>query len=204
MTAEPGWRIGTWNLDARWTTRHEAALRDANCDVWRLTEVDTRVVLEGYEAARSQSTMQRGQHYAAVLSRAGLAALFAPHPASAAARVLGRTYCSSVLPWPRVPPGEPWVEGTTRDKAAVAIEDIAAGLPVGSVWGGDWNHPITGSDAGFYRGRDLTLGAAERLDLQLPTANLPARTRPASSIDHIAVPREWSVRAEHHPMNNSL
>jgi len=37
-------RIGTWNIDAKWSSRHAAVLAAADCDVWLLPELaDSRV-----------------------------------------------------------------------------------------------------------------------------------------------------------------
>jgi hypothetical protein len=163
------------------------------------------VHLDGFEAVWSPSVMTRGQHYAAVFSRLALTALEAPHPASALGAADGLTCCASVLPWPSVGRGEPWVDGSTAEKAAAAVADIVSCLPDQVVWGGDWNHSLTGSEWGYYRGRQITLAAAARLGLQIPTANLPARRPRSTSIDHIAVPASWHVRpAEHHIVKASL
>ncbi len=35
-------RIGTWNLDAKWSEEHQALLTNEHCDVWLLTEVSPR------------------------------------------------------------------------------------------------------------------------------------------------------------------
>ena len=32
-------RIGTWNLEGRWTADHLAFMVDLDCDVWLVTEV---------------------------------------------------------------------------------------------------------------------------------------------------------------------
>ena len=48
-------RIGTWNLDGRWSPRHQHLLEDAECDVWLLTEVPTSFSLPGGDLVRSES-----------------------------------------------------------------------------------------------------------------------------------------------------
>jgi hypothetical protein len=204
MDHNPNMRIGTWNLAARWTS-HAAALIAADCDVWLLTEVRPDVHIDGFEAVWSPGLMTPGQHYAAVFSRLPLTALEPPHSASALGLINELQFCASVLPWPGVGRGEPWIDGSTAEKAAAAVADIVSRLPDQVVWGGDWNHPLEGSDWGYYRGRQITLAAAERLGLQIPTASLPGRRPPSKSIDHIAVPNSWLVRfSEHHIVKPSL
>jgi hypothetical protein len=205
MGHNPNMRIGTWNLAARWTRAHAAVLIAADCEVWLLTEVRTDVRIDGFEGVRSPGVMTPGQHYAAVFSRPTLTALEAPHPASALGLIDGLHVCASVLPWVSVGRGEQWIDGTTAEKAAAAVADIVSCLPDQVVWGGDWNHPLEGSDSGYYRGRKITLAAADRLGLQIPTASLPGRHPPSKSIDHIAVPKSWRVRSsEHHIVKPSL
>jgi hypothetical protein len=205
MDHNPNMRIGTWNLAARWTPAHPTVLIAADCDVWLLTEVRPDVHIDGFEAVWSPAVMTPGQHYAAVFSRPTLTVLEAPHPASALGLTDGLHLCASVLPWNSVGRGEPWVDGSTAEKAAAAVADIVSCLPDQVVWGGDWNHPLEGSDRGYYRGRKITLAAANRLSLQIPTARLPGRHPPSKSIDHIAVPDSWRVRSsEHHVVRASL
>jgi hypothetical protein len=198
-------RIGTWNLDGGWTPAHLAELLAADCELWLLTEIRTDVHIDGYAVIRSPATMTRGQHFAAIFSRSGLDELEAPHPASALARVDGVTCCASVLPWPSAPRGDPWIDGSTADRTEAAVEAIVSRLEGHVVWGGDWNHPVAGSDSGYYHGREFTLAAAGMLGLQIPTADLPGRHLPARSIDHIAVPISWHLRSkEHRTVNASL
>ncbi|QBX55160.1 hypothetical protein EXE58_06615 [Nocardioides seonyuensis] len=50
------------------------------------------------------------------------------------------------------------------------------------------------------RGSKSLLAAVERLELQVPTAALPHQIEELLTIDHIAIPRSWSVRAaQRHP-----
>ncbi len=57
------------------------------------------------------------------------------------------------------------------------------------VWGGDWNHAMTGREyAGSIGGRRAILGAVEQLGLEVPTAGLPHAIDGLLTIDHIAVP----------------
>jgi hypothetical protein len=41
-------RIGTWNLDGRWSDEHAKFLQRQDCNVWLLTEVRTDLDLLGY------------------------------------------------------------------------------------------------------------------------------------------------------------
>lgn len=57
------------------------------------------------------------------------------------------------------------------------------------VWGGDWNHALTGREqAGSMAGRESVLGALDELGLVVPTSALPHVTEGLLSIDHVAVP----------------
>ncbi len=88
---------------------------------------------------------------------------------------------------------------TTAEKTEAANESITASAP--AVWGGDWNHAMAGREwSGSQQGRTSILETVGRLGLQLPTAGSPHQIEGLLSIDHIAVPAEWSVLAiEHHP-----
>ena len=61
------------------------------------------------------------------------------------------------------------------------------------VWGGDWNHALTGKEhAGSAGGRAAITGALDELGLVVPTAELPHRIDGLLSIDHIAVSQEFA------------
>ena len=98
----------------------------------------------------------------------------------------------------RIPCGLRDVEGWHR-KTEDAITSIVASAP--TVWGGDWNHAMAGRDwSGSKQGRRSLLEAVDQLGLQLPTADSPHQIEGLLSIDHIAVPAEWSVlEVEHRP-----
>ncbi|PVG81009.1 hypothetical protein DDE18_19435 [Nocardioides gansuensis] len=52
-----------------------------------------------------------------------------------------------------------------------AIDNAAA-----TVWGGDWNHALSGPEwAGSQEGRRFVLDSVARLSLQVPTATSPHR-----------------------------
>lgn len=190
-------RIGTWNVDDRWSPAHERFLQNADCDVWLLTEVNPRVELGGYRRHLSVGAMARGQRWAGVYSRLGLEPLPDPHVASAAAIVDGITYCSSILPW-RTCGGEPnWPGIDLAEKTGIALERLLERLPRERlVWGGDWNHSLAGKEtAGSLRGRDAIQVALQKLNLKAPTERLLHQIDGLLSIDHIAVPDMWPVRS---------
>ena len=95
----------------------------------------------------SQALMAARRHWAAVLSR---------HPMSLAARSApgerGRcsigttTYVSSILPWRGCGSGAPWVGENHAARTENAVSELVSNVAGrGSlVWGGDWNHALTG------------------------------------------------------------
>jgi hypothetical protein len=188
-------RIGTWNLAGRWGERHSKFLLDADCDVWLLTEVHERTALEGFEQHLSVGRMAADRRWAGVCSRFPLMPLPDPHAASAAARVDGMTYCSSILPW-RTCGGPPtWPGERHAGKTAAAVNRLLSSLPNETlVWGGDWNHALSGPEfAGSKAGREHITTAVERLGLKVPTAMLPHRLEGLLSIDHLAMAADRTV-----------
>jgi hypothetical protein len=188
-------RIGTWNLDGKWTYAHRELMIAAACDVWLLTEVSPKVELEGFERQLTAGVMGRGQHWAGVFAREPLKGLPEPHPASAAAVIAGVTYCSSILPWRGMGRDAGWPGDSHEEWTQHAIDRLLGQvLTRGSVWGGDWNHGIFGPEsAGSKGGRRHLFAALSKLELNVPTAHLPHRIRGLLSIDHIAVPPDWAV-----------
>jgi len=62
------------------------------------------------------------------------------------------------------------------------------------VWGGDWNHSLTGKEhAGSMGGRNHLLEAVLQLGLNVPTTGLSHRGEYCQAIDHIGVPLSWTV-----------
>ena len=164
---------------------------DADCDVWLLTEVNERTTLPGYSVHLSGSAMAPRRHWAAVASRLPMASTPDPHPASAQAQVGATTYVSSVLPWRNCSSRPPWVGERHAEKTAHAVDDLLLRMRAADclVWGGDWNHALTGKEyAGSAGGRAAIAGALDELGLAVPTADLPHRIDGLMSIDHIAVP----------------
>jgi endonuclease/exonuclease/phosphatase family metal-dependent hydrolase len=184
-------RIGTWNLAGRWSDDHRALMLEADCDVWLLTEIAERTRLPGYAVHCSQSAMARRRRWAAVASRLPMTSSPDPHSASAAAQVGTTTYVSSVLPWRACGARPPWVGTRHADKTANALDDLLLRLRATDslVWGGDWNHALSGKEyAGSQGGRREILRALAELDLVVPTTELPHPIEGLLSIDHVAVP----------------
>jgi hypothetical protein len=188
-------RIGTWNLAGRWDDRHARLMLGEDCDVWMLTEVSEDLALVGYMKHETVERMAPVRSWAAIISRAPLSGLPDPHPASVLATVGDLTFCSSVLPWRSCPAAGPWVGNRHADKTKAAVEDLLRTLPKGGlVWGGDWNHAMTGREyVGSHQGRASLLEAVALLGLQVPTAGLPHRLPGLLSIDHIAVSSSFTV-----------
>lgn len=183
-------RVGTWNLEGRWSQDHLALLAGQACDVWLLTEVREDTSMPGFTSHLTSATMAGRRHWAGIFSRNRLQPLPDPHPASAAAIGLGAVWCSSILPW-RTCGTEPWGEGTSSEKTSRALSQLTTALPSGDlVWGGDWNHAMKGPEyAGSLAGRTAIQEALASLQLNLATQDLPHALPGLFTIDHIAVPR---------------
>jgi Endonuclease/Exonuclease/phosphatase family len=199
-------RIGTWNLDARWSEAHQVLLAPEHCDVWLLTEVspearDANAPLAEYYCHLSEGIMAPGQHYAAVLSRLPLIPLLGTHEASSAAVVDGVAYCATILPWAGCTqhPASPWVGASLQEMASPAIDQLTALLPrANTVWAGDWNQNLAGGwqNVGSGAMRTLIESAVTLLGLRVATAALPHQSGASQfTIDHIAVPSQWKVRS---------
>ncbi|NPC41049.1 endonuclease/exonuclease/phosphatase family protein [Nocardioides sp. zg-1230] len=184
-------RIGTWNLAGRWSDDHRRLLLEADCDVWLLTEVNERTSFPGFAVHLSAAPMAPRRRWAAVASRLPMASSPDPHPASAAAQVGATTYVSSVLPWRNARSGPVWVGERHADKTQTAVDDLLLRLRAAPslVWGGDWNHALTGKEyAGSKAGRASITAALDELGLVVPTSDLPHAIEGLLSIDHVAVP----------------
>jgi endonuclease/exonuclease/phosphatase family metal-dependent hydrolase len=192
-------RIGSWNLQGRWDQRHHDQIIAMCCDILLLTEVSERVQLPGVRLHATSALMAPRRRWAAVASRQPLHPLPDPHGASAMAEIDGLRVCSSILPWRSCGTQPPWTGSTTAAKTESAVASIEAVAP--TVWGGDWNHAMSGREwSGSQPGRRSILEAVDRLGLQLPTEGAPHQIPGLLSIDHIAVPTSWTVlKFEHHP-----
>lgn len=197
-------RIGTWNLDNRLLTEeHRDILVGEWCDVWLLTELNSKAVdpdgrIAGFHCHLSLGVMGRKQHWAAVLSREALTSLPDPHPASAAAIVNGVTFCSTILPWATCGNGPPWVGKGLAEQAANAVFSLVAALPRKDlVWGGDWNQNLEGGweHVGTNCGAGILNAATRYLNLKALTAGLFHQNSISHTIDHIAVPTGWKVKS---------
>lgn len=184
-------RIGTWNIAGRWSDDHAALLADANCDVWLLTEVNDRTLVPGFEIHKCEMEMAVKRRWAAIASRLPMTPEPDPHPASARARIGSATYVSSILPWRSCRGVEPWVGDRHVDKTEHTVDALVTELRSikSLVWGGDWNHALTGGEyAGSIGGRRAVLAALETLGLEATTTELPHRIDGLRTIDHVAVP----------------
>ena len=194
-------RIGTWNLAGRWSPDHERLLLSQRCDVWLLTEVSDKVLLEGYQLVATQSLMAARRHWAAVLSSSTtFKPLPDPHPASAAAIIEDVICVSSVLPWRSAGRPEFWgglkhaekMSSTLRRLKESMVDETWPDEPL--VWGGDWNQSLTGPEyAGTMAGRRYLLDLLDRQGLVAHTRHLRHRLEGVASIDHIAVPADKVV-----------
>jgi hypothetical protein len=165
-----------------------------DCDVLLLTEVSERLHLPGYDVHLGQQVMAPRRRWAAVASRLPAIPGPDPHGASAMVELEGLRVCSSILPWRSCGTREPWVGTTSAERTSAAVASVESSAP--SVWGGDWNHALSGKEwAGSIAGRHSLLAAVGRLKLQVPTASAPHQIEELLSIDHIAVPTSWAVSA---------
>ncbi len=159
-----------------------------------LTEVSECFELPGYDVHLGQQLMMPERRWAAVASRLPMRPEPDPHGASAMVVIEGLRVCSSVLPWRSCGTHGPWTGSTTAEKTAEAVAAVESVRP--TVWGGDWNHALSGREwAGSMAGRRYLLAAVERLSLQVPTAWEPHHLEDLLSIDHLAVPQSWTVDA---------
>lgn len=181
-------RIGTWNLEGKGTPGHLALLREQACDVWLLREVPDGLSVPSLTEVATTGPMLPGKRWAAVHAARG-AQVASPHPASAVAEIDGRTFVSSVLPWRGSGGAPPWAGTDHAARTTAVLADLRPVLVGPLVWGGDWNHALTGKEyAGSAAGRAAVQDLVDQLGLIVATAELPHRTPDQFSIDHVAVP----------------
>ncbi len=192
-------RIGTWNLDGRWDDRHLDLLESLDCDVLLLTELDERAEIPGYTTHSTSQPMLPAKHWSAVLARGSSHTLPEPHPTTAMAAVDGIRCAASVLPWKGSARFWPGAGSSTTERTQHAVGAIAAAEPM--IWGGDWNHSLSGPEwVGSLGGRSAIEESLNLLELQVPTSLLPHHLDGVLSIDPIAVPCTWTVSdTELHP-----
>jgi hypothetical protein len=190
-------RIGTWNLAGRWSDSHERLLHGLDCDVLLLTEVRRDVEMATYERRLTRADMADGRAWAGIYSRTPLERVCDPrcslhgdpHPASVLARSGGVTYCSSILPWRGARSVAPWTGHNAAAKTEATVAKLGPHLTAATVWGGDFNHAMTGPEhAGSKAGRGHVQDLLRTLGLRVPTTHLAHRIPGLLSIDHVAVP----------------
>lgn len=184
-------RVGTWNLEGKWSDAHLALLTAMDCDVLLLTEVSTELDMPGHTVHLGQERMAPNRFWAGIVVQGNdLVPLDDPHPASALASFNGWTFCSSILPWSGSGGEPPWVGGDHAARTSAAVGMLLRTVPrTRLVWGGDWNHSMSGREyAGSNAGRATIIEALDELLLQVPTADLAHRTAGILTIDHVAVP----------------
>lgn len=190
-------RIATWNLEGKWTPRHHWLIRSLRADLLLLTEVLDKVAIPGLNIHFTEGEMQPGRRWAAIATNAPLRPLPDPHGATALAEVEGFRVASSILPWRNGGGAPPWAGRDQGSRTAAAVTSIQTASPV--VWGGDWNHELTGRlYAGSKDGRTSIHGALDHLGLSAPTDAASHRLPGARTIDHVAVPAFWNVTAVEH------
>lgn len=185
-------RIGTWNLDGRWSPRHQRLLAEAECDVWLLTEVPESLALSGGHLVRSDAMLGiGGKSWAAVWSNQPSAKLPPVHPAAAPALCGDLLLFSCVLHWRGARPHWPDEGSTVAAMTLAALGRLGPSLISNEhavVWGGDWNHAMTGREhAGSMEGRGAIEALVATAGLVVTTVDAPHRIDGLLSIDHIAV-----------------
>lgn len=194
-TAIQSMRIGTWNLEGRWSSNHRAFIEHEDCTHWLLTEVPNALSLANGTLIRS-NPMSATKSWAAVWSVRPTSRLEWTTPTATAAMGDDGVFCSCILPWRGARLSWP-TKGSLAEITLAAIDDLEASLRIGQrpiVWGGDWNHALRGSErAGSLRGRQALQSALRRLSLQVPTEHLEHAKLGLYTIDHVAIPDTWHV-----------
>lgn len=189
-------RIGTWNLEGRWSANHLALLQHQACDVWLLTEVPSEASVPGMTAHRTQAAMGPRKDWAGVFSNLDISGELDPHWATAMAQVDGLRVLSSVLPWRSC--GATWQGASLTEKMTLTLAQLREHIDGMSIWGGDWNLGLEGSElVGSSAARAEILALLEDAGLSVPTRSLGSVSKGQRSIDHVAVPIAWDVTGAH-------
>jgi hypothetical protein len=185
-------RIGTWNMAGKWSDEHRKFLEHEECDVWLFTEVPLDTEISGMTSYRTVETMQPHKAWAAIYSRVPPTKGTDPHRATASALVGEVRFVSSILPWRSC--GAAWPGATLAEKQALTLAELRPLIDQATVWGGDWNQALEGTDyVGTGAGRATITSLLEATQLSIPTRSLGSATPGHRSIDHIAVPMAWDV-----------
>jgi hypothetical protein len=185
-------RVGTWNLEGKWSPDHLALMDREHCDVWLLTEVHVDTSIPDMQIHRTAELMGPRKTWAAILSIADADPQPDPHRATALARIDGLRFMSSVLPWRTCGPS--WPGSALAEKQRAALDALRMHLDETTIWGGDWNQALEGSEyVGTRDGRDQIIELIATSCLSVPTRSLGSATSGQRSIDHIAVPMGWNV-----------
>jgi hypothetical protein len=185
-------RIGTWNLEGKWSPDHLALMDSEDCDVWLLTEVHVDAAIPGMQIHRTAELMGPHKTWAAIASIADADPQPDPHRATALAHVDGLRLMSSVLPWRSCGPS--WPGSTLAEKQRATLETLRVHINEATIWGGDWNQALEGTDyVGTHDGRDQIIELIATSCLFVPTRSLGSAKRGQRSIDHLAVPMGWDV-----------
>jgi len=173
------------------------------CDIWLLTEVSADTVADDNIASalhvhHTHKHMTPQKYWSAILSTKTIDPFPDPHPASAAALIDGVAYCSSILPWATCgsEPDQPWRGSSLGEKTEAALKPIQHLLEnKTTVWGGDWNQNLSGrwEHVGSQMMKDAIKSVLAALRLSVATRALPHRIQGSHTIDHIAVPADWTV-----------
>lgn len=187
-------RIGTWNLEGKWSSDHLALLQGQECDVWLLTEVPTEASIPGMTAHRTAQAMGPRKTWAGIFSSADVITQPDPHPATAMVLCDGFRLMSSVLPWRTC--GASWEGSTLAEKMSFTLSTLREHIDETTIWGGDWNQALEGRDyVGSSAGRKGILELVNDSRLSVPTTTLGSASRGHRAIDHIAIPISWDVTA---------
>ena len=185
-------RIGTWNLEGRWSPQHRELLVSEACDVWLLTEVPIDIAFPAMQIHHTAELMDPRKSWAAIASSSPVVVEPDPHRATASAAIAGVRFMSSVLPWRTC--GQSWPGSNLAEKQKATLDTLRPQIASATVWGGDWNQALGGSEnVGTLEGRRTIVAMLNAARLTAPTGALGSASPGHRTIDHIAVPLGWDV-----------